>query len=111
LVKDSQLTQDKASERLNNMEIIQEEVNTILSERELLAKKIKDISLVEKVYVSDANFLLVKVDDADKRYSELVKKGIVVRNRTTQALCENCLRFTVGTEAENEKLIEVLNQL
>ncbi|NRD23559.1 histidinol-phosphate transaminase [Winogradskyella litoriviva] len=104
----NQLTQDKASERLNNMEIIKDEVYTILSERELLSKKLEDVSLVEKVYLSDANFLLVKVDDATKRYNELVEKGIVVRNRTTQALCENCLRFTVGTEVENEKLIEIL---
>ncbi|MUU77148.1 histidinol-phosphate transaminase [Winogradskyella endarachnes] len=107
----NQLTQDKASERLNNIGAIKKEVSTILSQREILAEKLEDISLVEKVYYSDANFLLVKVDDANKRYNELVEKGIVVRNRTTQALCENCLRFTVGTEAENEKLIEVLNQL
>ena len=47
----------------------------------------------EKVYASDANFLLVKVDNANKRYQQLVEKGIVVRNRTNQVLCENCLRL------------------
>ena len=63
------------------------------------------------MYPSDANFLLVKVDDANKRYNQLIEKGIVVRNRTNQPLCENCLRFTVGTKAENEKLITALKSL
>jgi histidinol-phosphate aminotransferase len=54
---------------------------------------------------------LVKVDDANQRYQQLIKKGIVVRNRTNQPLCENCLRFTVGTPEENKQLIETLNQL
>ncbi len=107
----NQLTQDKASERLSNIKDIKNEVDIILNEREKLAAELKSISLVEIVYPSDANFLLVKVDDANKRYKQLIEKGIVVRNRTTQALCENCLRFTVGTKVENEKLIEVLNQL
>ena len=107
----NQLTQDKASERLSNIKDIKNEVDIILNEREKLAAELKSISLVEIVYPSDANFLLVKVDDANKRYKQLIEKGIVVRNRTTQTLCENCLRFTVGTKVENEKLIEVLNQL
>ena len=55
--------------------------------------------------------MLVKVDDATKRYNQLVEKGIVVRNRTNQPLCNNCLRFTVGTSEENEKLIAVLKKL
>ena len=52
--------------------------------------------------------MLVKVDNATERYNQLIAKGIVIRNRTTQPLCENCLRFTVGTEFENEKLISAL---
>ncbi|HUH46740.1 MAG TPA: hypothetical protein VLZ54_06285, partial [Arenibacter sp.] len=59
----------------------------------------------------DANFILAKVDDADKRYDQLLKHGIVVRNRTTQPLCKNTLRFTVGTKEENQKLINILKQL
>ena len=69
------------------------------------------MNFVEKIYPTEANFILVKVDDANKRYAELIAKGIVIRNRTTQPLCDNCLRFTVGTEQENMKLIEVLKQL
>ncbi|WP_299109868.1 histidinol-phosphate transaminase [uncultured Winogradskyella sp.] len=107
----NQLTQDKASERLSNIEEIQNEVDIILNEREKLATELELIPLVEIVYASDANFLLVKVDEANKRYKQLIEKGIVVRNRTTQPLCENCLRFTVGTTVENEKLIKTLKAI
>jgi len=51
------------------------------------------------------------VDDANKRYDQLIAKGIVIRNRTTQPLCENCLRLTIGTESENKTLIEALTSL
>ena len=107
----NQLTQDKALERLNTLEKVNEEVNQILTERKILRKALKSISIVETVYKSDANFLLVKVDDANKRYQQLVEKGIVVRNRTNQPLCENCLRFTIGTQQENEKLIKTFKEL
>jgi len=66
------------------------------------------ISYVEHIYPSDANFVLVKVDNATMRYNQLLEKGIVIRNRTTQALCENTLRLTIGTIAENKALIEAM---
>lgn len=107
----NQLTQEKALERLNKIEDVQDEVKRILSEREKLIIELDTISFVYFVYPSDANFILAKVDDANKRYQQLVKEGIVVRNRTNQPLCEDCLRFSVGTPEENEKLIKTLNQL
>lgn len=107
----NELTQRKALERLNMIDMVDEEVNHILTERTKLKTALKSISFVEKVYKSDANFLLVKVDDANKRYKQLIEKGIVVRNRTNQYLCENCLRFTVGVADENEKLIKILSEL
>jgi histidinol-phosphate aminotransferase len=61
---------------------------------------------VEKVYPSDANFLLVKIREARKVYEYLLEDGIVVRDRSKVKLCDDCLRITVGTEAENKKLIE-----
>jgi histidinol-phosphate aminotransferase len=64
-----------------------------------------------KIYPSDANFVLVKVDDANKRYNQLIEKGIVIRNRTTQPGCENALRLTVGTSEENSILISTLKLL
>ena len=70
-----------------------------------------EVSYVEKIYPSDANFILVQVDDATARYNQLIEKGIVIRNRSTQPLCKNTLRFTVGTTQENEKLIAALKSL
>ncbi|ANW95546.1 histidinol phosphate aminotransferase [Wenyingzhuangia fucanilytica] len=107
----NELTQQKALERLLAYEDVQEEIEAVLVERDNLEIALKEISFVEKIYPSDANFLLVKVDDATKRYTQLIEKGIVVRNRTTQALCENTLRFTVGTIKENVALMKALKEL
>ncbi|MFD2914027.1 histidinol-phosphate transaminase [Psychroserpens luteus] len=107
----NELTQLKALERLSNPQDVSEEINKILQQRDWLISELKNIKFVTIVHPSDANFILVEVDDANKRYSELINKGIVVRNRTTQPLCENCLRFTVGSQIENIKLITALKAL
>ncbi len=107
----NELTQKRALERLENKDKIKFEIDLIIEQRERLLQVLLDIKFVQKIYPTEANFILVKVDDANKRYAELISKGIVIRNRTTQALCENTLRLTVGTEQENKKLIEVLKQL
>ncbi|WP_375235397.1 histidinol-phosphate transaminase [Winogradskyella sp.] len=107
----NQLTQNKALERLNDLDGVKKEVSSILEQRSLLAKELSQIPFIKEVYPSDANFLLAKVDDANQRYSQLIKRGIVVRNRTNQLLCDNCLRFTIGTEEENKLLVKILNQL
>jgi histidinol-phosphate aminotransferase len=107
----NQLTQDKALDRLTKLDQVYQEVDSILNERKQLTEQLSYISFIKRIYPSDANFVLVKVDDANKRYSQLIDKGIVVRNRTTQPLCENCLRFTIGTVEENKTLIKTLNQL
>lgn len=105
------LTQKKAIERLSKTKLISEEIDQILNEREKLIQEISANHFVDKVYPSDANFFLVKVDDAIKRYNQLIEKGIVVRNRTNQSNCENCLRITVGTKKENLKLIIALKEI
>ncbi|MBG7612337.1 histidinol-phosphate transaminase [Polaribacter sp. BAL334] len=105
----NELTQQKALERLQDREGVAQEIETILSERNHLSIALEEISFIEKIYASDANFILIKVDDATKRYNELIEKGIVIRNRTTQPLCENTLRLTVGTKEENEKLMKELS--
>ena len=104
----NQLTQDVALQSLFNQEKVKNEIAIIISERNQLIRDLQNIEIVEKVYPSDANFLLVQVDDATLRYKQLVKLGIIARNRTTQILCDNCLRFTVGTPDENKKLINTL---
>ena len=104
----NQLTQDVALQSLLNQEKVKNEIAIIISERNQLIRDLQNVEIVEKVYPSDANFLLVQVDDATLRYKQLVKLGIIARNRTTQILCDNCLRFTVGTPDENKKLINTL---
>lgn len=107
----NELTQQKALERLLNIDAINSEVADILGERTILYKELLQLNYIEKVYTSDANFILAKVNNATERYNQLLKKGIVVRNRTTQPLCENTLRFTVGTKEENKKLIKALKEI
>ena len=107
----NELTQLKALERLSKPLDVTEEIQKILQQRDWLISELKQIACINKVFPSDANFILVKVDNANKRYSELIAKGIVIRNRTTQPLCENCLRFTVGSQIENIKLITALKTL
>ena len=107
----NELTQQRAMERVLNREEINQEVENILKERTVLEQTLKTIQFVEQVYPTDANFILARVDDASLRYGQLLEKGIVIRNRTTQPLCKNTLRFTVGTPRENEKLIESLKEL
>ena len=104
----NELTQLRALERLSDPEKIKSEIALIVEQRSALLKVLIDVKFVEKIYPTEANFILIKVDDANKRYEELIAKGIVIRNRTTQPLCENTLRLTIGTEEENKKLMEAL---
>tara|TARA_R110002049_G_scaffold188124_11_gene356443 strand:- start:2273 stop:3307 length:1035 start_codon:yes stop_codon:yes gene_type:complete len=107
----NELTQQRAIEQLKLNTLTKKQVGDILKERAILVNQLATVNFVSKIYPTDANFILVKVDDATKRYNQLIEKGIVVRNRTTQPGCENCLRFTVGTPEENEKLIKELKKL
>ena len=107
----NQLTQQRALQRVLHQDLVKQEVKQILDEREELTKALKDLEFVAALYPTDANFVLAKVDDANKRYQQLLEKQVVVRNRSTQPLCENTLRFTVGTPEENKKLIAILKEL
>jgi len=102
------LTQISALKRLRNTSDITSEIVHIKTERELLFSELKTLSFVLKVYHSDTNFILIKVDNADLRYRQLLNKGVVIRNRTNELGCKNCLRITVGTPLENQKLINTL---
>ncbi|MGZ8524658.1 MAG: aminotransferase class I/II-fold pyridoxal phosphate-dependent enzyme, partial [Chitinophagaceae bacterium] len=83
-------------------------IKEIVAMREELAKVFQRLPLVEKVYPSDANFLLVKVKDAVDIYEYLLNQGIVVRDRSKVQLCDQCLRITIGTEQENTLLVDAL---
>ena len=88
---------------------IEDEVNTIIIERKRLASALPRFPFVEKVFPSDANFILVRVNDADALYDYLLDKGIIVRNRSRAPGCKGCLRLTVGLPSENEALLNALN--
>ena len=105
------LTQERAYTRLLDEATIQKEVDDIIQSKIALSKALKEIVFVDTIYPSDANFILCKVDDAMRRYNELISKGIVIRNRSSQVLCENTLRFTVGTSQENRLLIDTLREI
>ena len=105
------LTERKALEQLNKIDEIEKNISIVLDQRNLLVSYLEKLDFVEKIYKSDANFLLVKVDNANLRYNQLLEKGIVVRNRSNQPLCQNCLRITIGTKNENTSLIKTLNEL
>lgn len=105
------LTQNFVLEELNKTSLKEEWVKTLIAQREWLNNNLGQVSFVEKIYPSDANFILVKVKDANKTYNSLVEKGIIVRNRNSISLCRDCLRITVGTESQNKILIESLKSL
>ncbi len=89
-------------------EPVPEHVKVIKDERKKLAEALAKFPFVKKIYPSDANFLLVKVDNANALYDYLISQKIIVRNRDKVALCKGCLRITVGTPDENQKLLETL---
>ncbi|MCU0386638.1 MAG: aminotransferase class I/II-fold pyridoxal phosphate-dependent enzyme, partial [Flavihumibacter sp.] len=95
---------------LDEVEQVNEMIRVLVEERGRLERELPSLAIVQKVYPSDANFLLVKVRDAKKTYQYLLDKGIVVRDRSSVVLCADCLRITVGTEKENSELIEALKQ-
>ena len=104
---------NKASQQLGikalqNTEQVNNWIKHIVEEREFLIEELQRFSFVNDIYPSDANFLLVEVDDANKLYNYLSATGIIVRNRSKDINCENCLRITIGTTKENMKLIKVL---
>ncbi|MDR2622004.1 MAG: histidinol-phosphate transaminase [Dysgonamonadaceae bacterium] len=104
------LTLNKVLDELNYGNRKNAWIEMILKAREPLAEALKTIPIIEKIYHSDANFLLIKVRDADKTYRFLTEKGIIVRNRNKIPLCDNCLRITVGTPDENSALISALKE-
>ena len=101
-------TQKIVLEALQQSEKVKEKIKELISLRSLLQKELLQISCIEKIYYSDANFLLVRMKDANSIYNYLIAKRIVVRNRNNIILCEGCLRITVGTKQENGLLIKTL---
>jgi histidinol-phosphate aminotransferase len=95
--------------KLEKVEEYKKQVTRLRSEKEKLISRLKKLNITEKIYPSDSNFLLVKVINADLIYNMLVKRSIIVRNRSS--IIDNCLRITVGTPSENNKLISALKSI
>lgn len=104
----NQASQELALEALNNIEQVNSWIKETVEERNKLEQALNTLPIVEKVYPSDANFLLVKTTDAKGIYQHLVERGIIVRDRSKVELCAGCLRITIGTPAENRELLTAL---
>jgi histidinol-phosphate aminotransferase len=105
------LTQKEILKRLEEQGLIQQQVHRIKLEKEQLMLEFESISFIEKVFPSDANFFLIRMDDSTQRYNELIDRGIVVRDSSKTLNCANTLRITVGTPDENNALIIALRSM
>jgi histidinol-phosphate aminotransferase len=105
------LTQNFVGEQLAFVSRKNEWVEMLLEQRAWLIDRLTTLPVVERIYPSEANFVLVKVANAGAMYQQLVEKGIIVRNRNTLSLCAGCLRITVGTQEENTLLIKEMHLL
>lgn len=101
-------TQQMALAALDQIDWVNEHIKETISERENLAENLNNLSFIETIYPSDTNFFLAKMMNAKSIYQYLLEQGIIVRDRSNVVLCENCLRFTVGTPEENQQLIKAL---
>ncbi len=107
----SEIAQNAILDALENSEKVKETIRKIIIEREKLIENLSKLSIVTKIYPTDANFVLVKTVEAERIYKCLLDEKIVVRNRNNVELCEGCLRITIGTPEENENLIQALEKL
>ena len=105
----STLNQQEALSKLLKPDDFEAERKEILAERDRLEIELLKLPMVQKIYPSEANFLLVKVTDANKVYSELVTKKVIIRNRNS--VIKNCIRITVGTKQENDILLKELKNI
>ena len=107
----SQVNQELALKALEEVGQVNDMIRQLVAMRDLLARDLVALPLVQTVYPSDANFLLVKMDNARGVYERLLEDGIVVRDRSKVELCAGCLRITVGTEKENQELLKALAKI
>lgn len=105
----SKLNQDEALKTLLAVDDFEKNKNIILKEREKLIKNLTALPIVKKIYPSDANFILVEVEDANTLYETLVAAKVITRNRNS--VVKNCLRITVGSEEDNERLVFILSKI
>ncbi len=95
---------------LSGIEQVNSNIKNTVEQRSFLQQELKQFNFIKEIYPSDANFILVKTDNAEMLYQYLSAKKIIVRNRSKEPLCENCIRITIGTPKENEILIDALKK-
>lgn len=105
------LSQQKAILNLKQSQIFTNQIKTINNQKRLLRDELEKLNFIEAVYPSDANFLLVKFFNSASAFKALEKQGIIVRDRSNQPLCENCLRISIGKAEENKILIQTLKNI
>ena len=107
----NKLTAQTALDAFENMELMKFNIEKIIEEKEYVAEQLNHAEEVEKVYPSDANFLLFKIKNAEEVYRKLADRGVIIRYRGNEPLCENCLRVTIGMPDENLRFLKTLKEV
>jgi histidinol-phosphate aminotransferase len=107
----NKLTAKTALDAFDNMELVKFNIQKIIEEKEYVAEQLEHAEDVEKVYPSDANFLLFKIKNAKEVYQKLAERGVIVRYRGNEPHCENCLRVTIGMPDENIRFLKTLKEV
>jgi histidinol-phosphate aminotransferase len=107
----NKLTSEAAIRGYSNIDAMKSNVAEILSERERVISELDEFEGVEKIFPTDANFLIFRVPEAIEVYKKLAEKGVIVRYRGNEPHCENCLRLTIGTPDENDQFLSALKQV
>ena len=105
----SKINQNAALSKFTTPHLVEQEITIIKNEKQRVIKELSKLAIFEEIYPSDANFFLAKVKDADKIYNELVRQGIIIRNRNS--VIKNCIRITVGKPSENNKLLKAIKTI
>ncbi len=107
----NKLTSKAAMDAFENLDAVQKSISSIKKERDRIIKELNQLPEVEKVFPSDGNFILFRINDALSIYKKLAEHGIIVRYRGNEPHCENTLRLTIGTPKENDQFFDALNQI
>ncbi len=107
----SQIAQEAILQAFENKSEVDKNISDLIFERKKLIENLRKLQIITNIYPTDANFVLIRTVDANIAYQHLINEGIVVRNRNNVEMCEGCLRITIGTPEENDKLMEALKKL
>jgi histidinol-phosphate aminotransferase len=107
----NKLTSRKALDAFSSLDHVSKNIESILDERERVIQRLITFEEVEYVHPTDANFVLFKIQNALEVYKKMANQGVIIRYRGNEPHCEDCLRLTIGTAAENDRFFEALEQI